>query len=146
MRFDLGNVPVIQTITMTVRHNPSVAAMPAAPAPRANLSSVSTPQVSFLRRILGRSIPTWMGVDQSPDPTTVLTGNVRHLRTKLSRLNLTEAAREAAALKAQFRREDANLYRQGREAEVLVDRKKNLGITGSGSTKLLTVNGVRLKS
>jgi hypothetical protein len=32
--------------------------------------------------------------------------NLRHLKTKLSRLNLTKADREVAALKAQFRRED----------------------------------------
>lgn len=87
-----------------------------------------------------------MKVDPELYPTKVQCVNVRHLRTKLSRLDLTKAAREAVALKDQFRREDEDLYRQGRAAEVLADRKKDLGITGSGSTKLLTVNGVRLKS
>lgn len=72
--------------------------------------------------------------------------NLRHLRTKLSRLNLNEAAREAVALKGQFRREDEELYRQGRDDEVLADRKKSLGITSSGTSKLLTVNGVSIKS
>ena len=71
--------------------------------------------------------------------------NLRHLKTKLSRLNLTAAAREAAALKAQFRREDDALYRQGRGAEVLADRMKNLGLSGAGKTELVTVNGVRIK-
>jgi len=71
--------------------------------------------------------------------------NLRRLKTKLSRLDFTEAAREATALKAQFRREDAVLYRQGRGNEVLADRMRNLGITASAKTVLLTVNGVRIK-
>lgn len=87
-----------------------------------------------------------MGVDQAPGSDTVAAMKWRHLRAKLSRLNLTEAAREASALKAQFRREDEELYRQGRGAEVLADRKKNLGIADSGTTRLVTVNGVRIES
>lgn len=71
--------------------------------------------------------------------------NLRHLKTKISRLNLTAAAREAAALKTQFRREDEELCRQGRGAEVVADRRKNLGITDSGKTVLLTTNGVWIK-
>ena len=71
--------------------------------------------------------------------------NLCHLRTKLSRLNLNAAAREAAALKAQFRREDDELYRQGRGAEVLADRRKNLGLSEGGKVELVTVNGVRIK-
>lgn len=71
--------------------------------------------------------------------------NLRHLKTKISRLNLTAAAREAAALKTQFRREDEELCRQGRGAEVVADRRKNLGITNSGQTVLLTINGVWIK-
>lgn len=68
----------------------------------------------------------------------------RHVLTKISRLNLTAAAREAATLKAQFRREDEELYRQGRGDEVLADRRKNLGIAPDGKTELVTVNGVRI--
>lgn len=71
--------------------------------------------------------------------------NLRHLRTTLSRLNLTEAAREAAALKAQFRQEDEKLIREGRGAEVIADRRKNLGLSEPDKTRLLTVNGVRIK-
>ena len=71
--------------------------------------------------------------------------NLRHLKTKLSRLNLTPAAREAAALKAQFRCEDDELYRQGRGAEVLADPMKNLGLSEAGKTELVTVNGVRIR-
>ncbi|MBI5693758.1 MAG: hypothetical protein HZC55_27100 [Verrucomicrobia bacterium] len=69
---------------------------------------------------------------------------LRHLRTRLSRLDTTDAAREASALKAQFRREDEELYRQGRGAEVLADRMKNLGMSASKKTRLLTVNGTRI--
>lgn len=85
-------------------------------------------------------------VDPRPRLANVTTVNLRHIKTKLSRLNLTEAAREAAALKAQFRREDDELIRQGRGAEVITDRMKNLGVSTSGRTRLLTVNGVRIHS
>jgi hypothetical protein len=71
---------------------------------------------------------------------------LRHLRRKLSRLDMTDAAREATALKAQFRRDDEELYRQGRGAEVLADRMKNLGVTGAGRTRLLTINVVKIGS
>ncbi len=59
---------------------------------------------------------------------------------------MNDAAREATALKAQFRRDDEELYRQGRGAEVLADRMKNLGVTGAGKTRLLTINGVKIGS
>jgi hypothetical protein len=59
---------------------------------------------------------------------------------------MTDAAREATTLKAQFRRDDDELCRQGRGAEVLADRMKNLGVTGTGRTRLLTVNGVTIGS
>ncbi len=100
---------------------------PTVPSPRSNLG--------FLKSI-----------DRAAPASIIANVNLRHLRTKLSRLNLTEAAREAAALKAQFRREDEELCRQGRGAEVIADRMKNLGLTGSGRTRLLTVNGVSIKS
>lgn len=72
--------------------------------------------------------------------------NMRHMFTNFSRLNLSKAAREAVALKTEFRREDEGLYRQGRGAEVLADRKKSLG-GGSLNTRaeVLTINGTRVK-
>jgi hypothetical protein len=51
---------------------------------------------------------------------------LRNMFTAFSRLNLSKAAREAVALKAEFRREDDGLYRQARGAEVLADRKRSL--------------------
>jgi hypothetical protein len=91
-------------------------------------------------------VKSGMNIDPISTMARVVAVNLNHLRTKISRLNFTEAAKEASALKDQFRRDDGELYRQGRGAEVLADRRKNLGITGSGNTRLLTVNGVRIKS
>ena len=59
---------------------------------------------------------------------------------------MTDAAGEATALKVQFRPDDEELYRQGRGAEVLADRMKNLGVTGASRTRLLTINGVKIGS
>ena len=99
-----------------------------------------------VKKLLTGRFTAWKPIDPAATPRSVSPVNLRHLKTKLSRLNLTEAAREAVALKAQFRREDEELCRQGRGAEVVADRRKNLGISGSGETRLLTVNGVRIKS
>ena len=71
--------------------------------------------------------------------------NFRHLLTRLSRLNLTAAAREEAALKAEFRREDARMVAEGRCAEIWADRRRNLGISEFGRTELVTINGVRIR-
>ncbi len=108
--------------------------------------SATPAQVAVVRRLFGGGIIAWKPVDRATANANVPGVKLRHLRTKLSRLNLTEAAREASALKAQFRREDKELCRQGRGADVVADRMKNLGLTGSGETRLLTVNGVRIKS
>ena len=71
--------------------------------------------------------------------------NLRHIFTAFSRLNLSKAAREAAALKAEFRREDDELYRQGRGAEVLADRKRLLGGSLNTRAEVLTINGIKIK-
>lgn len=99
-----------------------------------------------VKKLLTGRFTAWKPIDPAATTHSVSPVNLRYLKTKLSRLNLTEAAREAAALKAHFRREDEELCRQGRGAEVVADRMKNLGISGSGETRLLTVNGVRIKS
>lgn len=87
-----------------------------------------------------------MNIDQSTDLARFADVNLNRLSTKLARLNFTEAAREASALKAQFRREDEELYRQGRGSEVWTDRKKLLGGSAMDRAEVLTVNGVRIKS
>ena len=71
--------------------------------------------------------------------------NLRHMFTAFSRLNLSKAAREAVALKADFRREDGVLYRQGRGAEVLADRKRLLGGSLNTRAEVLTINGIKIK-
>jgi len=71
--------------------------------------------------------------------------NMRHMFTAISRQNLSKAAREAVALKAEFRREDEGLYRQGRGAEVLADRKRSLGGSLNTRAEALTINGIRIK-
>ncbi len=85
-------------------------------------------------------------VDPLPQSRSFFSMKLRHFINRLSRLNLNKAAREATALKKEFRRQDEELYRQGRGDEVLADRKKSLGLSNSGSTRLLTVNGVKIKS
>ena len=103
-------------------------------------------QMATVRKLLFGGFAGWKPVDPAAPAGSVSGVNLRHFKTKFSRLNLTEAAREAVALKTQFRREDEELYRQERGAEVVADRMKSLGISGSGETRLLTVNGVRIKS
>lgn len=85
-------------------------------------------------------------IDQPCIVPSFRTVNLNRLWTRFARLNLTEAAREASALKAQFRREDEDLYRQGRGAEVWAERKRLLGGTESDRAEVLTVNGVRTRS
>ena len=99
---------------------------------------------SWNRRFAAHASSVGAEIDQTRIPPTVDRVKLRHLRTKLSRLDVSDAAREATALKAQFRRDDEELYRQGRGAEVLADRMKNLGMTETGRTRLLTVNGARI--
>ena len=110
-------------------------------------AGTATPaQVATVGALFAGGLTAWKPVDPAAPPAIVPGVNLRHFKTKLARLNLTEAAREAVALKTQFRREDEELCRQGRGAEVVADRMKSLGISGSGETRLLTVNGVRIKS
>ena len=71
--------------------------------------------------------------------------NMRHMFTAFSRLNLSRAAREAVALKAELRREDEALYRQGRGADVLADRKRSLGGSLNTRAEVLTINGIKIK-
>ena len=113
---------------------------------RSSAAPTRSAQMAMLRKLLFGGFKAWKPIDPAAPTASVSVVNLRHLKTKCSRLNLTEAAREAAALKTQFRREDEELCRQGRGAEVVADRMKNLGSSGSGETRLLTVNGVRIKS
>jgi hypothetical protein len=70
---------------------------------------------------------------------------LRHVVTKLSRLNLTKADREIAALKAQFRTEDQELVRQGRGAEIELRNRRLMGLKDGAKTRLVGFNGVRFE-
>ena len=70
---------------------------------------------------------------------------VRHILNKLSRLNLTKADREVAALKDQFRREDAELRKQGRGAEIALRNRQLMGIKEGEKTRLVGWGGVRFE-
>jgi hypothetical protein len=85
------------------------------------------------------------GVDRAASPATVSTMKVRHILNKLSRLNLTKADREVAALKDQFRREDQELLRQGRGAEIAARNRQLMGIKEGEKTRLVGFGGVRVE-
>ena len=72
--------------------------------------------------------------------------NVQRLKTKLARLNFSAAARESAAAKAELRREDQALAESGRGREALERNLRLLGGNGNGRGRLLTVNGVRVRT
>ncbi len=71
--------------------------------------------------------------------------NLRHLKTKLSRLNLTKADREVAALKDQFRREDQALAKAGRHEEIVRRNRHLMGLKDGERTKLVGFGGVRFE-
>ena len=70
---------------------------------------------------------------------------LRHLITRLSRLNLCKGTRETSALKAQFRAEDLELVRQGRGDEIAIRNRRLMGIADGAKTRLVGYNGVRFK-
>lgn len=71
--------------------------------------------------------------------------NLRHLKTKLSRLNLTKADREVAALKDQFRREDQALTKAGRHEEIAQRNRRLMGLKDGERTRLVGFGGVRFE-
>ena len=84
-------------------------------------------------------------VDPAASPATVSTMKLRHLINKISRLNLTKADREIAVLKDQFRREDQELLRQGRGAEIAARNRQLMGIKEGEKTRLVGFGGVRFE-
>ena len=84
-------------------------------------------------------------VDPAASPATVSTMKLRHLINKISRLNLTKADREVAALKVQFRREDQELVRQGRGEEIALRNRRLMGIKDGTKGRLVGFGGVRFE-
>jgi len=103
---------------------------------------VSPAQVGFAVRVFPQLATA---VDPTASPTTVSNVKVRHILNKLSRLNLTKADREVAALKDQFRREDQELLRQGRGAEIVARNRRLMGIKEGEKTRLVGFGGVRFE-
>ncbi len=86
-----------------------------------------------------------MSVDGRTVPTIVSPVKLRHFISKLRRLDLTQAAREATALKDQFRREDRELLAQGRGDEIAARNRRLMGIREGAKGKLVGFNGVRFE-
>jgi hypothetical protein len=84
-------------------------------------------------------------VDPTASPATIVTMKLRHFINKLSRLNLTKADREVAALKVQFRREDQELVRQGRGEEIALRNRRLMGIKEGAKGRLVGFGGVRFE-
>ncbi len=103
---------------------------------------VSPAQVGFVASVFPQHATA---VDPAASPATVSTMKVRHILNKLSRLNLTKADREIAALKDQFRREDQELLRQGRGAEIVARNRQLMGIKEGEKTRLVGFGGVRFE-
>ena len=86
-----------------------------------------------------------IGVDPSRRAPRLGPVKLRHLISKLRRLNLTKADREVAALKDQFRRQDRELMAQGRGDEVAARNRRLMGIREGAKGKLVGFNGVRFE-
>ena len=89
--------------------------------------------------------PFATAVDPAASPAMVSTMKVRHILNKISRLNLTKADREIAALKDQFRREDRELLRRGRGAEIVDRNRKLMGLQEGEQTRLVGFGGARFE-
>lgn len=109
------------------------------------LGETSATQAPRVARIPHEFSKGGLKVDRSSLTSNLSFVNLRHLKTKLSRLNLNKAAREAAALKTQFRREDLALAAQGKEDEIWARNRRLLGIRAGAKGKLVGFNGVRFE-
>lgn len=91
----------------------------------------------------------WISGRKPIDPATPVASvpdvNLRHLKTKLSRLNLTQADREVAALKEQFRKEDLALADAGRHEEIALRNRRLMGLKDGERTRLVGFGGVRFE-
>ena len=84
-------------------------------------------------------------VDPAAFAASVPNVNLRHLKTKLSRLNLTKADREVAALKEQFRKEDLAVTNDGRHEEIALRNRRLMGLKDGERTRLVGFGGVRFE-
>jgi hypothetical protein len=97
------------------------------------------------KKLLSGGFSGWKPVALAAAVTNVPTVNLRHLKTKFFRLNLTKADREVAALKAQFRREDLALASDGRHDEIALRNRRLMGLKDGDRARLVGFGGVRFE-
>lgn len=97
------------------------------------------------RRLLAQIRPPVIDIDRPTGVSRFTPVKLRHFISKLRRLDLNKSAREATALKEQFRREDRELLAQGRGDEVAARNRRVMGIREGAKSKLVGFNGVRFE-
>ena len=117
------------------------------PQPYQSSSSQSptAAQIATLKRPFPGGSKSWKSVDPATPLGSVPGVNLRRLRTKLSRLDLTQADREVAALKEQFRKEDLALASEGRHDEIALRNRRLMGLRDGARTRLVGYGGVRFE-
>jgi len=86
-----------------------------------------------------------MSIDPARTFATVMPVKLRQLSSKLSRLDLTQADREVAALKRQFRQEDRALADAGKHDEIVMRNRRLMGLRDGARTRLVGFGGVRFE-
>jgi len=108
-------------------------------------ASVTPAQVAVVKRLFVGGTFGRKPVDRAVGKANVAAMKLRHLRTKLSRINLTKADREVAALKDQFRKEDLALASEGRHEEIALRNRRLMGLKDGARTRLVGFGGVRFE-
>jgi hypothetical protein len=102
-------------------------------------------RLSVAKRISADGFTGGMPVDPKAFSASFAEVKLRHLRTKLSRLNLTKADREVTALKEQFRKDDLALATDGRHDEIALRNRRLMGLKDGARTRLVGFGGVRFE-
>jgi hypothetical protein len=106
----------------------------------------STPaQLSVAKRISVDGFTGGMPVDPTAFSASIADVKLRHLKTKLSRLNLTKTDREVTVLKEQFRKDDLALATAGRHDEIALRNRRLMGLKDGARTRLVGFGGVRFE-
>lgn len=102
-------------------------------------------QVEIVQRLFHVPPATGKSIDPARTFATVMPVKLRQLSSKLSRLDLTQADREVAALKRQFRQEDRALADAGKHDEIVVRNRRLMGLRDGERTRLVGFGGVRFE-
>jgi hypothetical protein len=76
--------------------------------------------------------PHFRHLDRTSGFPQISSVNLLHLKTRIARLNFSEAAKRAAALKAEFHSEDEELYRQGKQVMCCARIRRRWGSIAAG--------------